>query len=354
MTTIPETMKAAVYYNNEDVRLTETPIPALEAGDLLVRMEACGLCTGETAEEYQLPRGPRVQGHEPTGVVVDCGPGPNPFKVGDRIFVHHHVPCMSCHFCNRGHYTMCDHWPDTGLDPGGFAEYFRVPAENVRLDTLRLPDPVSFEAGTIIEPMGCTLRGLRQTPIHPGDTVAIVGSGFMGLCFVQLARLWPVGEIIALDLNDWRLQKARELGADETINPSSADGVEAVLERTHGRGADAVFVSAGSLRALELGMALCAKGATLHLNAPPPKGTPWKVNGYELFFHEIKMNSAYSATHLDTRAVLDLLAAGRVRAEPLITHRFGLDRIDEAIHLILDQGESIKSVVIPGLTGQAS
>jgi L-iditol 2-dehydrogenase len=350
MSTTNGTMRVAVYRRNDDVRLEQLPIPSLEPGDLLVKTEACGLCGGETMEWYLAKRAPKVLGHEPTGVVVRTGPGPNPFKEGDRVFAHHHVPCMSCHYCNRGLYTLCEHYGQTHLDPGGFADYFRVPAENARLDTHRLPDCVSFEAGTIIEPIACTLRGVRQTDIRPGDTVAVIGLGFMGMCYLELLRLSPAARIVALDFSDWRLEKARSLGATDTINPKREDAVERLRDLNQGRRADAVFIVAPNLKAWELGLALCEKGASLHCGAPPPPDVVWHVGPNDLFFREIRLNSAYSATHIDTHAVLDLLAAGRVDAQALITHRFGLDQVEEAIRLLLSADASLKSLIIPSST----
>lgn len=344
-------MKVAVYYRNEDVRLEERPIPALGPGELLVKTEACGLCGGETMEWYLASRAPKVLGHEPAGVVVALGPGMTRFKEGDRVFAHHHVPCMSCHYCHRGLFTLCPHYRQTHLDPGGFAEFFRVPEENARLDTLILPDHVLFEEATIIEPMACTLKGVKQTEIRPGDTVAIVGLGFMGMCYLQLVRLAPAGKIVAVDLSEWRLAKARTLGATHSINPGKEAAVEGLRGLNEGRLADAVFITAPNLKAWELGLALCEGGARLHFGAPPAPGTVWNVDPNDLYFREIKTNSAYSATHVDTQAVLDLLAAKRVDALAMITHRFGLDRVAEAIRLHLAAGESLKSIILPALTG---
>lgn len=343
-------MKVAMYYRNDDVRLQEHRIPELGPGDLLVKTEACGLCGGETLEWYLASRAPKVLGHEPTGVVMATGPGVTRFKEGDRVFAHHHVPCMSCHYCHRGLYTLCEHFHETHLDPGGFAEYFRAPAENAQFDTLILPENVSFEEGTIIEPMACTLRGVRQTRVRPGDTVAIVGLGFMGMCYLQLVALSPAGKVFALDFSDWRLEKALSLGATHTINPKHEDPVEKLRDLNEGRGADAVFVVAPTVKAWGSGLALCAKGARLHFGAPPPPEAVWKVNPQELYFREIQINAAYSANHVDTRAVLDLLAAKRVDADALITHRFGLDGVEEAIRLLLAADESLKSLIIPALT----
>jgi L-iditol 2-dehydrogenase len=257
---------------------------------------------------------------------------------------------MSCHYCNRGSYTQCDHWTETGIDPGGFAEFFRVPAENVRIDTHLLNDSIPPEAGVIIEPMACTLRGLWQTKIHPGDTAVIIGAGFMGLCFLQLAKLWPFSTVIVLDLNSWRLQLARDLGADLALNPSEQDVVKTIYDINEGRGADSVFVTASSMQAYEMGLSICDKGGTLHLNAPTSKKEIWSVNAFDLFFREITINSAYSADHRATRAIIDLLASGRVSAEPLITHRFGLHQLEQAVQLVLDAGDSLKPVIIPSLT----
>lgn len=344
------TMKTAVYYNNRDVRIEERPIPELQPGDLLVKTEACGLCGGETMEWYLAKRAPKILGHEPTGVVEQVGPGENKFKEGDRVFAHHHVGCMSCHFCKRGFYTMCDHYGQTRLDPGGFAEYFRVPAENVRLDTLLLPDHVSFEEGTIIEPMACAMHGIKTAGIQPGDTVAIVGVGFIGQCFVQLASIWRAGIVAALDLNDWRLEKARSLGASHTINPAQTDAVEMLRSINNGRLADAVIVTAPSGQAWQMALSLCEKGGAFHCGAPPSPDVEISINPNSLYFREITINSAFSANHIETSAVLELLAAGRLNANAMITHRFGLEGVGEAIRMLLEAGESLKTLIIPAQT----
>jgi L-iditol 2-dehydrogenase len=347
---IKRTMKVAVYYRNDDVRLEERPIPEIGPGELLVEVEACGLCGGETMEWYLAPRAPKVLGHEPAGRVVQIGEGVKKFKVGDRVFAHHHVPCMSCHFCQRGYYTMCEHYGKTAIYPGGFAEFLRVPAENVQFDTLSLPDNVSFEEATLIEPMACTLKGIRQTPIHYGDTVAIVGMGLMGMSYLQFIRLSPAGKIFALDFSEWRLSKSLSLGATHTINPKNENAVEKMRDLNDGRLADVVIVTAPLVPAWEQGLTLCEKGANLHLGAPPAPEVKWSVHPNYLYFNEIKINSAYSATHIDTQAVLDMIASGRMDVKPLITNHFGLDGVHNAIQLLLVANESLKSIIVPRLT----
>lgn len=342
-------MKVAVYYNNQSVQVEERPIPEIGPGELLVKSEACGLCGGETMEWYLAPRAPKVLGHEPTGVVVAVGEGQNHFKVGDRIFTHHHVGCMSCHHCKRGNFTLCEQFNKTNLYPGGFAEYFRVPAENARFDTYVLPESLSFDDGTIIEPMACCLKGFKHASVHPGDTFAVVGAGFMGMCFVQLARLYPFSKIVALDLNDWRLEKALQMGATHAINPLKQNAVETLKDLNQGYLADMVVLTAPSAKAWESALALCEKGAFFHYNAPTEPGQPVGLNTNELYFREITINSAYSTSHLETEAVMELLVDNRVDAQALITHHFGLGHVAEAIQLLLKGGESLKSVIVPSL-----
>lgn len=352
MSGINGAMKVAMYYRNDDVRLEEMPIPEVGPGDLLVKTEVCGLCGGETLEWYQVDRAPRVLGHEPTGVVVAVGSGMTKFKEGDRVFPLQHVACMSCHYCHRGLYTMCQQFRQTHIHPGGFAEYIRVPCENAQLGTLLLPDSVSFEEGTLIEPMACCLKGIRRSDVQPGDTVAIVGLGLMGMCYLELLAIHPAGKIFGLDFSDWRLEKARSLGATHIVNPKGEDAVAKIKDLNEGRGADAVFVTAPTVGAWELGLQLCEKGGHLHFGAPTHPDEVWGVHPADLYFREIHTNSSFSSNHVDTAAVLDLLAAKRLDANALITHRFGLDGVTEAIQLLLKADKSLKSLIYPSFTGQ--
>ena len=342
-------MRAAVYYTNRDVRVEERPVPQIGPGEVLVRTEACGLCGGETMEWYLAPRAPRILGHEPAGVIVEVGEGVTSFAMGDRVFVHHHVPCSQCRDCQRGAPTLCPSYSKTHIDPGGFADYFRVPAANVP-EMLPLPDHVSFEEACVIEPMSDCLYGLQALRVVSGDTIAIQGGGFMGLCFVQLARLYPFARIVALDLNDWRLGRALEMGATHVINPLREDAPEALRALNGGRLADAVVSTAPSGKAWQAALDLCGTGATLHVNAPPHPDERVEVDPNRLYFSGITINSAYSSTKAETNAVLQLIAAGRVDTKSLITHRFGLDGAADGIDLIVKAGESIKSVIVPSLT----
>ena len=195
---IPKTMKVAVYYSNNDVRLLTTQVPPLKPGELLIKTAACGLCGGETMEWYLKPRAPKVLGHELTGTVAALGEGTTDYQIGDRVVVHHHAACMSCEMCNKGFFTLCDKYSELGIDPGGHSEYVRVTAHQAQFDTYLLPENVSFLAGVTVEPLGCVLRGIRKTRIHPGDSVVVFGAGFMGIGFTALRSLWPSRNLIVL------------------------------------------------------------------------------------------------------------------------------------------------------------
>jgi len=350
MSSIPKTMACAVYYRNSDVRLQEMAVPEIGPGELLVKTEACGLCGGETMEWYLMPRAPRILGHEPAGVVVAVGAGVKKFKEGDRVFVHHHVSCMSCHYCNRGYYSMCESYSKSKIDPGGFAEYFRVPAENAQFDTQILPDNVTFEQGTLLEPMGCTLSGIKACNIHYGDTVAIIGLGFMGMSYLEQAKLSPAGKIIGLDFSDWRLETAMKLGATDTINPKIEDAAAKIREMNHGRLADVVIVTAPFVSAWDSGLQLCDKGATLHLGAPVAPDATWTINANPLYFKEIKIVPTYSSSQLESEELLDMISTGRLQVDSLITHHFGLDGVQDAIQLMLKASDSLKPMIVPSLT----
>ena len=346
-----ETQKVAVYYTNTDVRLEERAMPEIGPGELMVKIEACGLCGGDTMEWYLVHKAPIILGHEPTGIVVEVGEGVEKFKVGDRVFMHHHVPCFSCHECRRGYFTLCEHFTQTHLYPQAFAEYVRVPAENVQHDTHILPDNVSFEEGTIIEPLACAVKGIKVAGIQKGDTVAIIGSGFMGLAFAQLARVWGAGRIVVFDFSDWRLNLAREIGADHTINSGKVDDpLEELKGLNEGRGADSVIVTPNGVKAVEFGLSLAGKGGTVHLFSPSEPDATITIRPNDLFFRELTLTTTYSCNHIDTAQALAFVAGGRVDAKALITNQFGLHEVADAIALLKKADESVKSIIIPEMT----
>ena len=339
-------MKAAVYYSLQDIRVEDWLKPKIGTDEILVEMKACGICGSDLMEWYLHSRTPLVLGHEPAGVVAETGRNVEEFRPGDRVFVHHHVACLRCHYCARGDYTMCPQFGKTHIEPGGFTQYFRVPAPNLRIDTLRIPESLSYEEATLIEPVGCCIRAQNKCQIQAGDSIAIVGAGPSGLIHVMLARIAGASQIIVIDLVDYRLEAAKRFGADLAVNPLRENLNRIVKEATMGRGADVVIVTAPNIKALSEGVKICRGGGTLCLFAPTQPSQYAHIRPHRLFFSEINVIPSYSTSHVETRAALQLLSAGKIKARELITHRFPLYRIREAFKTAAENKDCLKVVVL--------
>jgi L-iditol 2-dehydrogenase len=332
-------MKAAIYHGHGRITLEDRPRPTIGPGELLVRTHACGLCGSDLMQWYQDPRAPVVLGHEPVGTVVEAGDGA-PFAVGTRVFVHHHVPCMVCVLCRRGRHTLCATFRATRIDPGGFAEYIRVPAENARLDVLEVPNGMSDAAATLIEPLACILRGQRWAGVVPGARVAVVGAGSMGLLEITAAIAAGARSVVALEPRADRRAVARAFGAIAPDEPSTATAREAL----GGEGADAVFVCTHDHAGIQMALEIAAPGSVVQLFAPTQPGELVPLDLGAIFFREVTIQSTYSAGPGDTRDARDLLMAGGVAIDRIVSHRVPLDDIDEAFRLARS-GEAVKVVV---------
>ena len=339
-------MKVAMYYSLDDVRYEDMPVPKIGSEEILVEIKACGICGSDLMDWYLKTRVPLVLGHEPAGIVVEVGDKVEGFKPGDRVFVHHHVACLTCHYCIRGAFTMCEKFGRTHIHPGGFAEYFRVPAPNLQIDTLRIPDHLSFEEATLIEPVACCVRALTKCNIQPGDDVAVIGAGPSGIIHTILLRNSGVGQIIVSDLVDYRLRAAERFGADLTIYLKNEYLFENVKEATQGRGVDIVVVTAPNINALSAGIDICRKGGTICLFAPTSPEEYMPIQPHKLFFSEIKVVPSYSTSHVETRIALTLTSSGRIKAKELITHRFPLSRANDAFKTAAKSKECLKVIVL--------
>ncbi|MGZ8477765.1 MAG: alcohol dehydrogenase catalytic domain-containing protein, partial [Candidatus Binatia bacterium] len=264
-------MRVAMYYNNRDIRLEELPVPKIGPGELLLRTRASGVCGSDLMEWYRVKKAPLVLGHEITAEVVKLGAGVGTFKVGDRVFSTHHVPCGKCRYCLAGHQSVCDLLRTTHFEPGGFAEYIRVPKINVELGTLRIPDSMTFDEGSFIEPLACVVRAQRFAKLRAGQTVLVIGSGISGLLHVQLAKARGAARVVATDISDYRLNAAKQFGADATIH--GAEDVPARLkEFNDGRLADLVIVCTGAMPAIQQATKSIDRGGTLLFFAPTAAG----------------------------------------------------------------------------------
>jgi L-iditol 2-dehydrogenase len=341
-------MKAAFYHSLRDIRIEEVPKPEIGPDEILVEMRACGICGSDLMDWYLRSRVPLVLGHEPAGVIVEVGKNVKNFKVGDRVFVHHHVACLTCHYCIKGDYTMCSQFGQTRIEPGGFAEYFKVPAPNLQIDTLKLPGNISYEEATLIEPVGCCIRAQNKVGIHPGDSVAIIGAGPSGIIHVMLARMSGANQILITDLVDYRLKMAERLGADLAINPQRENFVKRVKEATENRGADIVIVTAPNIKAVEESVQIVRRGGKILLFAPAQPNQYARLSTHRLFFSEITIIPSYSVSHIETRLALQLISSLRIKVKELITHRFPLSRTLEAFRTATESKECLKIVVLNG------
>ena len=340
-------MRVAMYYNNQDVRVEEMPVPGIGPGELLVRVEASGICGSDVMEWYRVARAPMVLGHEVAGEVVQVGEGVERFREGDRVVVTHHVPCNACHYCLSGHHTVCDTLRQTRFDPGGFSEYLRVPAINVDRGVFRLPDGVSFEEASFAEPLACVLRGQLRANAQPGQCVIVLGSGLAGLLHINLARTLGAGRILATDVVDYRLEAARMFGADVTI--SAKDDVPArVREVNDGRLADLVIVCTGAPPALNQALQLVERGGTVLFFAPTEPGVSVSVPVNDVFFqNDATLTTTYAAAPANLASALELIGAGSVRVGEMITHRLGLAEAGLGFKLTAEAQSSLKVIVEP-------
>jgi len=338
-------MKVAMYYGKEDTRIEEIAAPEVGEDEVLVGMKACGICGSDLMDWYLKSRAPLVLGHEPAGVIAKKGRKVKAFNVGDSVFVHHHVACMTCHYCTRGDYTLCEQFHKIHIEPGGFAEYFKVPDPNLRIDTLKIPETMSFEEATFIEPLGCCIRALKKCNIQTGDSVAIIGVGTIGIIHVALSKIFGAEKTFASDLIDYRLNVAKQFGADVAINPAEEDFAAAFKAETDGRGVDIAVVTAPSLEAYKAGLSVCRKGGKLCVFAPIEPSKYLQISPKELFFSEIQIIPSYSTSHLETRIALKLIKSGRINVKKLITHRFKLVDAAKAFKTASESKESLKIMV---------
>lgn len=338
-------MRVAKVYDYLDVRLEEAAVPALGPEEVLVRTLACGICSGDVTPWYIRKKAPIVFGHEPVGEVVAVGDAVEHLQPGMRVFAHHHVPCLQCRACDRGEFVQCATWRATRLDPGGMADFFRVPAENARTDTLELPGSVSDLDGTLIEPLACVVKSLSRAGGIYGARVLIIGLGVMGQLHVLLARHWGAERVMGADLVEARCRHAEQLGADVTINASTCDLARAVLEHTDGEGADIVIAGPATLEAIELALRCAARGGTVVQFMGTPIGERLALDTHDLYFREIRLIPSYSCGPTDTRAALSLIVSGVVRAEHVVTHVFPAEEVAHAYREAAENRAAIKVVV---------
>jgi len=319
-----KTMRILMYYSNKDVRIQKMPVPRIGPGELLLRVEASGICGSDVMEWYRRDKVPLVLGHEVAGEVVETGEGVKKFRPGDRIAATHHVPCNTCHYCLGGHHTMCETLlKGTHFHPGGFAEYISVPEINVDRGVFHIPDGVSYEKASFMEPLACVLRGQKRAGLIPGQTVLVVGSGISGLLHINLARALGAGLIVAADTIPFRLKKAMEIGADIAVKANN-NMIETLKKANGGRLADLVIICFEGF--IPLALNAVERGGTVLFFSGASEGATIPATINDLFWRtEITLTSTYAGGPSDCDAALKLIKAGKIAVEKTITHRLPME-----------------------------
>jgi L-iditol 2-dehydrogenase len=340
-------VRVAVYYSNKDIRIQQQDVPEIGPGEILMKVNASGICGSDVMEWYRRDKVPLVLGHEVAGEVAEVGEGVTKFQVGDRIAASHHVPCLTCCHCRNGHETACETLFTTNFYPGGFAEYLRLPAVNVDRGTYKLPDTVTDQEGAFIEPLACVIRGQQRSGPVPCMNVLVIGCGISGLLHIALAKALGAANIVGTDIDPFRIEAARKFGASYAFKADEYSA-EALKEINDGRLADMVILTAGAMPAVKQAFASLERGGTLLMFAPTDEGQTYPLNINQVFWKkDTTLTTTYAGSPADHYRALDLIAAGRVPVKEMITHVLPLDQIQKGFDLVVSGGESIKVIIEP-------
>ncbi len=347
-TGLPSKNRVALYHSNSDIRIATQPLPSPEAGELLLEVHASGVCGSDLMEWYRKPKAPAVLGHEVAGAVVATGEGVRDFAVGDRVVATHHVPCGACRYCLSGRETVCELLHQTSFEPGGFAEYVRVPAINVERGVLKLPDRVSEDGGSMVEPLGCVMRGQRKAGLEAGKTLLVIGAGVSGCLHLLSARALGASAVCVSDVRPSRRRLADQLGADAVYD--AREDVPRLLRQKLGRGADVVIVTASAQQAIRQALESVDRGGTILFFAPLGPDESCALPFNQIFWRSgITLTSSYGAAPADLRRALEFIKSGRVEVDRLVTHRLPLGELQRAFELMLRGEDSLKIIIDPRL-----
>ena len=342
-------MRVATYYSNNDIRIEERPVPKVGPGELLIRVRASGICGTDVIEWYRRDKTPLVLGHEIAGEIAGVGAELSDYKKGQRISASHHVPCGNCDYCTRGHETVCETLRKTHFDPGGFAEYLRLPAINVELGGVYpLPDNVSFEEATFIEPLACALRGQRLAGMSKDKSVLVMGCGVAGLLHVALARANGASYLAATDIVDYRLGFAGRMGANKQINAQKEDVPKYFRRLNQDRGADLVIVATGAREANMAALEAVERGGVILFFAATEEDLtiPFSIN--DTFWRkEVTLISSYAATPHEHLQALELIRTNKIPVEEMISRTLALHRIQEGFQLVAEAKDLLKVIINP-------
>lgn len=340
-------MKGSVCYKQNDLRTEDLPIPEISDNEVLIKMLACGLC----GTDIQKIRGdsvnkPTVLGHEVVGEIVKKGKNVSKFEIGDRVITAIHVPCFTCHYCNKGHYTICEQFRTNNIDPGGFAEFIRIPKLHLNHLTHKVSNNVTDEEATLIEPIACCLHGLKQADIRPNDSVLIMGAGTIGILHAQLAKIKGANKVIVSDMSEFKLQKALKVGCDYTINIKEKNIIDEVNKITDGQGVDVIVIAAGVSSLVADAVNMVRRAGKIIVFSGFDKNKLVTLDVSRFFKDEISIIGTYSVTPYEFPEALDLLEKRKLNTKEMITHVYPLNKLSEAIDISTNPEQPVLKVII--------
>jgi L-iditol 2-dehydrogenase len=335
---LPATMKVGLYFSHKDIRVEERPVPEIGGREALAEVMACGICGSDTMSWYREPatrNGGINTGHEIAGRLVDVGGGLEGWKAGDRVVITHHFPCLECTPCLDGNETACEAMHTKHIEPGGFSQFVRVLETAVAKGLYRLPETMSYEEGSFVEPLGCVVRSMRKASPIAGRSVLVMGSGLAGLLHIKMARALGASSIVAVDTNEHRLRAAEQAGANQ-----ACDAGESLPT------CDRVFICTGSPAAAVKALECVSRGGHILFFAAAGPDKELSIPLTQFWFSQPTIQFSYGAAPRDMAEATEWISSGKVRVDDLVTHRFGIEETPQAFELASNPRENSLKVII--------
>tara|TARA_B100001964_G_scaffold228499_1_gene279721 strand:+ start:477 stop:1490 length:1014 start_codon:yes stop_codon:yes gene_type:complete len=334
-------MNVAEYHSNKDIQIKQIERPSITENEILVSMKACGICGTDVMEWYRAKNIPRILGHEMSGEVVEVGENVDTISKHDRVFVSHHIPCFDCYYCHKGNHSACNSLHTGNFFPGGFSEYIRIPENNVKYGTFVLPQKMSYEEASMIEPMACAVAGQKMIKIQKNETVIILGSGISGLTHVQLSK--NIGsKVITTDVSKYRLEQSKKFGADHSFHANDLN-IDEIKKINNDRLADKVIVCTVNESAIQSAFEYVDKKGSILFFAVPSENI--SIPSVRLWRDEISIFFSYGAVPDDIEETFRLADEKKIDLNSMITHSLPLSKIVEGFKLVSDADESMKVVI---------
>jgi len=336
-----EKMKAAFFYGKEDIQIHKINIPEIEQDEILIKIRVCGICGSDVRSYYKGVEGrykiPVILGHEVSGEVFKIREEIDGFAIGDRVVVAPIYGCGKCSFCLSGQENLCKDVAIFGCNlDGALAEYMKIPAQAIQRGVLvKIPDELSDEEAVLIEPFSCCLHGILRANVEPGDTVVMIGAGPIGLAHLTLLKILGSGKVIVSDIVNKRLERAKNFGADVTVNSKEGNLSLKVKELTKSKGADSVIVAAPSKEAVEEGLKIVRRGGRIVIFGGCPANSLIQIDPNLIHYSEITVTGSIDSTIDDFRRTVQLIS--QVNLKPFITHRFPLEEVRQAMQVMRDK-----------------